>query len=337
MAKRITIFLLSGLLLASLGLIFGVGYLTNEIVQRKHRDQGLQSASTGAAITRYIIEKAIDNGIFDMDTLFDDKYVSIENSPHEAYHTGYDHYFDHNLIHIEQAMLQSKSIYYAYAISDDGYIPVHSNPTMNKRRLHHFSPNHTVTSWTDPNGFVYLQYSAPIVIKDRRWGEYRTGIPLALTRNEVWDTVVIASGTTFLFSSLIALMIFFVIRRSLFLLPVLQHTTQQVAEGNLVDDRALPDKLPQDEIGLLAAAISRMRSGLYSIVEEVREQSCSLHATTVSFKNESTRISRVAETLNNEATNVADSLEIQSDHISEITKKSEAITELMTAMLSGNI
>ena len=166
MAKRIAIILLAALFVVSGLLALWAGHQTYARVMHDYDELGRQNAMLGAHTTEYVIEKAIANGILEMRTLFDDDYRLIAGTDPPRYHSSYNLYLERNLGVIQDSFLDAEPIYYAYCISNNGYVPVHTNPAMLGRRL---DPIHRHTSdgagagearnTVEWDGYTYYEYS----------------------------------------------------------------------------------------------------------------------------------------------------------------------------------
>ena len=261
MVKRIIILNLIGLMVIT-GVVGGiVGYKVYKDYNRKYNEFGLQNAKLGANITTYVIEKALDNGILYQTTLFESNYKQIEGIDTPKYHTDYDLFFDRNLNIIQNAFLDAESIFYSYGINNDGYIPVHTNSQLSKTILKYNESDIQKTDinnlliWKDAEGHKYYEYSAPIMIEGEKWGEFRVGIPMALVKNEVRNHILATSFALILLSLFLALIIFWIIRKSFSPLNQLIKITAEMGSGNL-SVRGTYSK--NDEFGHLTGAFNLM-------------------------------------------------------------------------------
>ena len=89
----------------------------------------------GPDITQYVLEKAVDNGLFDRDTLFQGHYDLIDGRGPARYRTEYDRFFDRNVVKILKAFQANDDIYYAYVINNDGFIPAHTDAGKSKTKF----------------------------------------------------------------------------------------------------------------------------------------------------------------------------------------------------------
>jgi len=123
MARKISVTLLIGLLIINGAVALITAYSVYRSLTHDFAELGRQNARLGARMTEYILRKSIDNGVFSVSALFDRRYQLIEGSSPPRYHTVYDLYFERNMSTVQDAFLDADAIFYAYAITNDGYIP----------------------------------------------------------------------------------------------------------------------------------------------------------------------------------------------------------------------
>ncbi len=277
MAKRITISLLIGLFVSSALLIAGAGYQAYATARKDFDEQGRQNALLGARMIAHILNKAIANGIFSKSEIFGNKYVRIEGSDPPTYHSAYDYYFDRNFLSLQKDFLEAEPVYYTYMVNNDGYVPVHTDESQCKKmmiekpspiELEYDSRFDHPAIRGGADGFEYYEYSWPIIVQDRKWGEFRVGIPVALVGNEVQGRVITAAGLTAACSAALAALIYWVVRKSLRPLGELSKATARVAEGDLT---ARSDYTGQDELGRLAHSFNKMAEALQVRTESLQE------------------------------------------------------------------
>lgn len=268
MARRITTLLLIGLCVISVLAGLAGGWHTYLQVTGQFSDQGRQDAEVGARIVRYVIERAIDNGVFDIGHLFEDQYDEIPGSNPPRYHSNYDLYLDRNLHQQLDALVSTSSAYYAYMLTRDGYIPFHTNPKLSKQFLAEpLSPPLTMneadssssTLVQAADGFKYLEFAAPVWIHDRFLGEFRVGIPQALVYHEARRQLWFTLGLTACFSVLLAGLTYAVIRRNLRPLEELSTVTARMAAGDL---SARGEYHGSDELANLTRAFNHMAKAM---------------------------------------------------------------------------
>jgi len=257
---------LLGLLLSSLLLAGGMGYLSYRRVLNDYFEQGRQNALLGAGMTGHIINKAIDNGVFTTAQLFDDNYRPIAGSNPPQYHTDYDYYFARNLADLQQAFLEAAPIYYACAVKFDGYIPVHTDPALSRTKL--AANARYISDQPIPNNYwrrvkikdyEYYEFSSPISFEGRPWGEFKVGIPVALVHQVVRTRVAIAFAITALCSLALALLIYFVVSKGLCPLKELTEIAGKMARGDLA---ARSRSRGRDELAALSRTFNAMAEAL---------------------------------------------------------------------------
>ena len=341
MAQRITLYLLLCLLISVLGLVFGVGYQTYGDISHSFKQQGRQSALVGAEVTEYVINKALNNGIFNMVTLFDDAYTPIDDSQ-KRYHTGYDRYFSQNLSHIERAMLEADSVYYAYIVNMDGYIPIHTTEGMSKIKI--AKPETLMTkdmvhigTFVDANGYTYREFSAPIVINERKWGFFRIGIPIGLVDREVKESIVNIAMLMGFFSLFLASFIYWIISKNLQPLERIVTYVARIAEGDLSSTIRQEDgqTYSEDEIGRLFQALSAMQEGLNNLISSIKEQCRALDEATNIFSVDAEAIEGAATNVEQESQTVASATVEQSSCLAAIAEQTVSMNELMAQLSAG--
>ncbi|MEI8376823.1 MAG: hypothetical protein WCJ35_28755, partial [Planctomycetota bacterium] len=134
MIRRLTFHLIAGMLTLAVALAMAIGVLSYERRQVDCQNLGGQNALLGARITQYVLEKAVGNGLFDRNTLFNGNYDLIKDRGVSHYRTEYDRFFDHNVVTILNAFQENGDIYYAYVINNDGFIPAHTDKAKRPRK-----------------------------------------------------------------------------------------------------------------------------------------------------------------------------------------------------------
>lgn len=295
MARKVTLYILLGLIAyeALLALTIRSDWRTSTEVQ--FREVGTQNAELGAQMVRYVLDRAVANGVFRLDELVDPSYVPIAGSSPAAFHTGYDYYFDRNVREIQDGFLRASAIAYAYAMTKDGYVPTSSVATLNKVRLGANLPGATTDSprfrlQTDGGGQAYYEYAAPIRLNDKLWGEFRVGVPKAAVDQQV-DTKVRSSLILTLGVSLaLAVLMYLLVSRSLRPLARLSELAERVAQGDLAAAPAASEArvltgwrrwlLPEDEVSKLESSFGRMARNLRDMIGSVQSASQELGAST---------------------------------------------------------
>ena len=278
MTRRLTLRLLEGMMTLAVVLALTIGARAYLRRQADYQNLGGQNALLGARITQYVLEKAVDNGLFDRDTLFRAHYDLVDGHGVARYRTEYDHFFDRNVVTILKAFQKNDDIYYAYVINNDGFIPATTDneksktksnipdigsPTTNSRReLYNLAV-------TNENGHKFCESRAPIFVYGQPWGEFRVGIPAALADNRGRDVAASTFLITMFFSLVIVCVMVYLIRRNLRPLQELTRATRQMAAGN-VSTRC--NYSGQDEVGTLAQSFNAMAKTICQTQEGLERQ-----------------------------------------------------------------
>ena len=284
MTRRLIFHLTAGMLTLAVALAAVVGYLSYAQRSDDHRNLGNQSALLGAKITQYVLERAVDNGLFDRDTLFRAQYERFHDDGTIRYRAPYDPFFARNVVKILNAF-RTDDIYYAYVVNRDGFIPAHSDRSKSETksgRTDAGSPEaSTLRNPRRPaemaeNGYRFFEFRAPIIVDGQPWGEFCVGIPAALADNRGRETAAKAFFVTVALSLLIVAAMVWVIRRNLRPLQDLICATRQMAAG---DTSVRCQYRGRDDLGTLASAfnamvetISQNQEALERRVEERTEQ-----------------------------------------------------------------
>ncbi len=239
-----------------------VGGVVNYRYQKaRFHDLGRQNASLGARMIEHVLEKSVANGIFELVEIFDDLYEPIPGTDPPRFHTAYDRYLDRNLRTLQEAFLQAEPIYYAYAVNRDGFVPVHNDPDRNGFLLApptpfpREDPSFACRSRAGEDGYGYQEYASPIFVRQRRWGEFRVGVPNNIIRALVRERVATASGLIVGLSMLLASVVLLVVRRSLRPLTELSEAARRMGEGDL---NVRSSYRSDDELGNLSELFNSM-------------------------------------------------------------------------------
>ncbi len=281
MTQRLTWHLIVGMCTLAAVVAIAIGARSYLQRQKDYQYLGNQNALLGAHITQYVLEKAVDNGLFDRDTIFERHYDLIDGHGPAHYRTQYDRFFDRNVVKILTAFQANDNVYYAYVINNDGFVPAHTDAAKSKTK---FSPSEMDSCGPDPcgksrdllvkyeAGHKFWEFRAPILVYGQPWGEFRVGIPVALANNRGRE---IAANTFLItiFSSLVIIgVMVYLIRNGLRPLQELTQATRQMAAG---DVSARCNYVRKDEIGALAQSfnamaetISQTQDGLERQVQE---------------------------------------------------------------------
>ena len=302
MSRRINIALLIGLLVINGAVIFTAGYSSYKGITHDIAELGQQNAMLGAGMTQYVIEKSVANGVFGEDTVFSKYYEPIEGTDPPKYHTGYDLYFDMNLGVLQNAFLDASSVGYAYGITTDGYIPVHTDPALSKLRLTDdagkikWIGGKRSKIWSDATGRRYYEFSSPISALGRNWGEFRVGVPVSLVTCRIWARVLQSTFLVALLSTLLSAYILAVVHRSLLPLAELAKVTSEMGEGNLKVRSAYD---ADDELGQLTRSFNAMAERIeesHALLEKrVEERTAELRIANDELQQSTDRANKMAE------------------------------------------
>jgi PAS domain S-box-containing protein len=261
MTRRITVFLLFGMLLISGLIVAAVGFISYERVTHEIADQGFQNANIGARMTEHTLDELLNGNRLTLDELFSSEYNPIPRSEPRKYKVEYASEMENQLGMIQDAFLGAELIYHAYSVTNDGYMPVHTNPRLDKTRI---PPEYAPDKLTDPNsniihttvdGNEFIEYAVPIYIFERRWGQFRVAIPAVEIASRVRHSVLQASIIAASVSLLVAILIFLMVRRGLNPVSELTRAARLMAGGDL-DARCRYNR--KDEIGELASQFNNM-------------------------------------------------------------------------------
>ena len=282
MARRMTVILMVGMLALACALAVVNGVRSRQSIRAEFNNLGNQNALLGAQIAEYVIEKAIDNGLFDLPAIFEPRYEPSAGAVPARYRTDYDYYFDRNVKSLLDAFLVSDKIYYAYVVNADGYIPAHTDGGLAKTRmaLAPCTPHaqggarapaalgaHTLR--TEVAGHRFYEFHAPIVVCERHWGEFRVGIPAALVNNVVTESVLSTLVLTLVCALALGFLVRRLVTRSLRPLCALTDATHRMAAG---DRTARSDYHGRDEVGELAQSFNAMAEKIVLAHEDLERQ-----------------------------------------------------------------
>jgi PAS domain S-box-containing protein len=278
MTRRLTLHLIAGMLTLAFVLAVVIGYLSYIRKEADYQNLGNQDALLGARITQYVLEKAVDNGLFDRNTLFRSHYDLVDDHGVARYRTEYDYFFDRNVVKVLKALQANSNVYYAYVINNDGYIPAHTDRAKAKTRLKLTEaglkerPHHgTSPDWLTKSeqGYEFWEFRAPIIVEGRRWGEFRVGIPAALARDRGRGSAASTFGITIAFTLVVVGVMVYLIRSNLRPLKELTAATRQMAAGNV---RARCEYAGDDELGALAQSFNAMAATISETHERLECQ-----------------------------------------------------------------
>ncbi len=278
MARRITIILLLGLGIASVGVTALNAVQRYNLICTQFFDDGQQDASIGARLSQHVIEKALVNGNFDVDTLFGERYESIPDSQPARFITRYSRYLERHLRDQLNAFTEADVVYYAYLARCDGFVVMHTDraldgtfitppQTRSSDRTSAITTPHEIVR--GPQGFEYYQFSVPVIVRHQHWGDFHVGIPLALIRNETRGQVATLLTTMLVCSFLLASLVYVVVRRQLRPLSDLATATHRMASGDLSVRCSIAG---YDEVGISMRAFNEMADAIEERESELTQQ-----------------------------------------------------------------
>jgi len=305
MARRITAVLLAGLVLISGVIVFMSGWSAHDRTTHAFEELATQNAVLGARMTAYVLGKSIADGVVSPDSLFDDRLTPVPDTHPPRFQSEYGTYLDRNLVEVRECFLDADPIHYAYTRAKNGYVPVHTNTRLSDTRIPDDEAEWTPSphgnsrrTWHDDQGFAYYEYGAPIVVRDRTWGEFRVGIPRSLIEHEVRASVLRSSGMTALLSLLLATFIYVVVHRSLRPLGALSAVAARMGSGNF-DARGQYDR--DDEIGQLTRSFNAMAEAIEkdrtTLEQRVVERTIELRDANEALRNSERRLADIIDFL----------------------------------------
>ncbi len=252
-------------------------YQQNKSLEEQFTSRGqFLSVLCAKAVSR-VMEEAIDNGVFTVKDAFDVEYtpVRVPNFDPPKFHTKYDSYTDKALLSLFDEFLKDKDILYATALDVKGYAPTHNTryqkPITGDKEKDK-EGNRTKRLFTDPvarKAASVWDFSSPIYVKGKRWGNTRIGI-LADTLNNAKQTLLITLGGIMLVIGALALLtVYFVVSTMLKPLTEFTKMASRMADG-MVDEKIVPKS--NDELGELADVLERMRVSLKTAMDRLTKK-----------------------------------------------------------------
>ena len=254
----------------------------NAQLEEQLRNKGISQSIIGAKTVGQIMEEAIDNGVFSINDAFDKDYQLILNFDPPKYHTKYDSYLDKAILGIQDEYLLDESLIYAASVDINGYAPTHNSrfqkaPTGDLEKDK--SENRTKRIFNDPIGItaaknevkgfqqiyhrdtgeILWDFSSPIYVKGKHWGNFRVGISPASIKNAKLNLAfgLILIMVIIFAASIIATV--FYINRSLIPLNQLTKFAGDLANGD-IDQKVTLNRV--DELGQLSLALERLHYSL---------------------------------------------------------------------------
>ncbi len=243
-------------------------------------ERGKIQSLVGAKMLGKLLEEAIDNGVFSVGDAFDVNYEQIGNFDPPKYHTKYDFYLDKAALGIQDEFLLDKSILYAVATDQNGYVPTHNSryqkPITGDKEKDKVG-NRTKRVYNDPVGLEAAQnqakghlqvyhrdtgatlwdVSSPIYVKGKHWGGFRIGISLEAidaAKKQLMITLIGVMGIIFGISLILT---FIIVNGSLVPVKDLAVLASGLASGKYLEDEIVAKK--EDEVGALQTSLDKLR------------------------------------------------------------------------------
>ena len=261
----------------------------NANLDRQFVADGKFMSLTGAKAVGRMLEEAVDNGVFPVGDLFDTDYVTIPGFEPPKFHTKYDFYTDKAILGLEDEYLKNPSCLYAIAVDTNGYLPTHNSryqqPITGDREKDK-AGNRTKRMFNDTvglaaarnqtEGFVQLyardtgesawDFSSPIIVKGRHWGNFRIGFLTSSLQKAKTETMLWLIGLMFAVLMVSTLAAFFIVRGMLQPLTNFTRIASRMADGHVDEPIVSTSK---DEIGELADVLERMRISMKAAMERL--------------------------------------------------------------------
>lgn len=244
------------------------------------RAKGRILALSGAASMESVLNKAVADGKFSLDEIFDVNYIEMKGSNPPKYSTKYDAFLDKVIPAIEDSFLKDDQIVYAALIDRNGYLPSHNSKfslpqTGDLEKDKAFSRSKRI--FNDPVGIAAAKsteetltqdykrdtgenmwdISAPVKVNGKHWGAFRIGFSMAKTESRIAELKSHIIGAMLLMLFVSSLTIIAVVTLLIKPLNVLTESAKRIADGQLEENIPI---LSDDEIGTVAAAFNRMTS-----------------------------------------------------------------------------
>lgn len=243
-------------------------------------NRGTIQSVVGAKMIGKIIEEAIDNGVFSVADAFDTNYQIIGNFDPPKFHTKYDSYLDKAILGLQDEFLDDKSVVFAVAVDNNGYLPTH-----NTRFQHSITGdkekdkvgNRTKRVFNDPVGLkaaqntkkglqqiynrdtgeVMWDVSSPIYVKGQHWGGFRIGFSLEKVQAAQKQLTITLVGIMAGILAISFLLTFICVNSSLSSLKDLTFAATRLAKGENLDNEIQVTR--KDEIGKLQETLEKLR------------------------------------------------------------------------------
>ncbi|MBF0259530.1 MAG: HAMP domain-containing protein [Desulfamplus sp.] len=265
----------------------------NSTLEEQLIERGKIESIVGAKMISQVLEEAVDNGVFQVQDVFDQQYVEIPGFDPPKYHTKYDAYLDKAILALQDEFLTDESVIFAVAVDINGYLPTHNTrfnqpPTGDKEK--DLKLNRTKRIFNDETGIKaakntqkgfmqkysrdtgeeFYDFSSPVYVKGKQWGGFRIGFSLdkinAAKKAQI-QSIIILMGILGLIS-----IISIIIMVNIALQPLKELTlvASELADGKRLDQPIIPTT--KDEIGQLAEVLERLRISIERAFKKLQQK-----------------------------------------------------------------
>jgi len=260
------------------------------LLEEQLMDKAVMQAGIGAKAMEFVLEKAVDNGVFTLEEVFDTNYVEIPGFDPPKYHSKIDFYLDNTILGIEDKFLDDPVVIYATMVDINGYVPTHNTrfqQPITGDKEEDLIGNRTKRFFNDPVGIkaarhqqkflkqVYYRdtgemlwdIAVPVFVKGRHWGAFRMAYSMEKIEQNIRDLTYSIGVVMLLLTILLGVTTFILVNRSIVELGRITRLASRMADGDLdvqIESRST------DEIGQLADVLERMRVSLQKTLERLK-------------------------------------------------------------------
>jgi methyl-accepting chemotaxis protein len=282
MARKVTIFLLLGLIAYMNLIAFSQDTELGRVFRRHYESIGEHQAKLGARMVTVVLERAIAEGALNEAQVFSPVYAPIAGRPHASAAEYADH-LERHARPLQDGILLASAVSYAHPVSRDGYIPISSDPAVVRTRLEQNLRTPDDRSLRNREyssaGVTYQEYAAPILLRDKLYGEFRVGIAQTDIEKDRLEALSDVLLKTLIVSIALAIVVFVTVKLSLRPLSRLAAVSEALASGDLsaaqdtaAAERTWLNKLikGEDEVRKLEQSFSRMTRNLRELVVSIQ-------------------------------------------------------------------
>jgi HAMP domain-containing protein len=257
-------------------------------LERLTLEKGRMAALLGARYYGEALDEAIDNGLLNVNDVFDRTYTPIKGwdlGKDPKFHSRYDVVLDRAVVLFQDRFLDDPDFTFAIGVDDHGYIPTHN--IMFQKPLTGVQDKDQVGNATKriadyPVGLAAAQnvhektlvqiyvrgrtgekmwdVSSPIFVKGKHWGAFRVGVSMqqiaAAQRSLI--AVLIAACAAF-FAVMVGAM-YLVVHSAMKPVVRLTAAAEEIGLGEALETPIKPES--SDEIGRLTKSIDRLRMSM---------------------------------------------------------------------------